>query len=156
MVGIIYELCNAPQHTWQSYAFFAVTLKKRAIEVGDLTTMAYKMRTRAIGLSVNVSDSNSKSPALKRPIDAVVGTAKMNKDSPVKNIWLIRHGESEHNTASDWGIRDPGLTDQGWRQAKALKHEPLLKGALGQYEGTEQMASTSPFINLTRKSPFLT
>jgi broad specificity phosphatase PhoE len=107
-----------------------------------------------MGLSVNVSDSNSKSPALKRPIDAVVGTARMNKDSPVKDIWLIRHGESEHNTASDWGIRDPGLTDQGWRQAKALKHEPLLKGALGQYEGTEQMASTSPFINLTRKSPF--
>jgi len=92
-----------------------------------------------MGLSVNVSDSNSKSPALKRPIDAVVGTAKMNKESPVKDIWLIRHGESEHNTASDWGIRDPGLTDQGWKQAKALKHEPLLKGALGQYEGTEQM-----------------
>jgi len=27
-----------------------------------------------------------------------------------------RHGESEHNTSSDWGIRDPGLTEKGWKQ----------------------------------------
>ncbi len=27
-----------------------------------------------------------------------------------------RHGESEHNTQSDWGIRDPGLTAIGWKQ----------------------------------------
>jgi len=111
--------------------------------------MAYKMRRRAMGLQVEVADSNSRSPALKRPMGVVPGASAMHKDSPMKSIWLIRysflkisfcsshaiverlfsakhlinrHGESEHNTTSDWGIRDPGLTEQGWKQVSLLEY----------------------------------
>lgn len=107
-----------------------------------------------MGLQVEVSDSNAKSPALKRPLGAIPGADSINKESPIKDVWLIRylalhkstlcsfycrtyylpvmsgtrcklsdlasyvnrHGESEHNTTSDWGIRDPGLTKNGWKQ----------------------------------------
>ena len=50
--------------------------------------MAYKMRLR--GLQVEVTDSNSKSPALKRPAGTVPGTDSLHKDSPVKDVWFIR------------------------------------------------------------------
>lgn len=123
--------------------------------------MAYKMRRRAMGLQVQVSDSNKMSPLLQRPIGGATGP-KTDRDA-VKSIWLIRsilemprparpcflasagrevripqniahacllatliygvcfcrHGESEHNTSSDWGIRDPGLTEKGWKQVFA-------------------------------------
>ena len=52
--------------------------------------MAYKMRQRALGLQVEVSDSNSKSPALKRPIGNVPGANLLHKDSPLKEVWFIR------------------------------------------------------------------
>ena len=41
-----------------------------------------------MGLQVEVSDSNSKSPALKRPIGSNAGN---HKDSPVKSVWLVRY-----------------------------------------------------------------
>ena len=106
--------------------------------------MAYKMRRQAMGLQVQVSDSNKMSPLLHRPVSAVAGSS-MGRDV-VKSVWLIRHGESEHNTSSDWGIRDPGLTEKGWKQAKALKHETLLKGVLGHYGPDEvaQLVIVSP------------
>ena len=50
--------------------------------------MAFKMRKRLMGLHIEVSDSNSKSPALKRPVGEHPPT---HKDSPVKTVWLIRY-----------------------------------------------------------------
>jgi len=29
---------------------------------------------------------------------------------------VSRHGEAEHNSQGDWGIRDPSLTQNGWKQ----------------------------------------
>jgi hypothetical protein len=49
--------------------------------------MAFKMRKRMMGLHIEVSDSNSKSPALMRQIGEHPTT---HKDSPVKTVWIIR------------------------------------------------------------------
>ncbi|KAI2613519.1 phosphoglycerate mutase-like protein [Hypoxylon fragiforme] len=37
-----------------------------------------------------------------------------------KTIILIRHGEAEHNIADDWQLPDPGLTEKGIEESKAL------------------------------------
>jgi hypothetical protein len=34
---------------------------------------------------------------------------------------VARHGEAEHNPTADWNLRDPALTEEGRRQAKALR-----------------------------------
>ncbi|KAI0385829.1 phosphoglycerate mutase-like protein, partial [Hypomontagnella monticulosa] len=38
-------------------------------------------------------------------------------------IILIRHGEALHNINDDWGLPDPGLTEKGIEQCKALATE---------------------------------
>ena len=38
-----------------------------------------------------------------------------------KPLAVARHGEAEHNPTADWNLRDPALTEEGRRQAKALR-----------------------------------
>ncbi|KAK4214942.1 phosphoglycerate mutase family [Rhypophila decipiens] len=38
----------------------------------------------------------------------------------MSTIYLVRHAESEHNVTKDFNIRDPGLTDLGFKQASSL------------------------------------
>ena len=42
-----------------------------------------------------------------------------------------RHGEAEHNTASEWTLRDPSLTMHGRRQARAARAALVAQGVLG-------------------------
>ncbi|KAM7185674.1 phosphoglycerate mutase family [Naviculisporaceae sp. PSN 640] len=42
----------------------------------------------------------------------------MSDSSPT--IYLVRHAESEHNVTKDFSIRDPGLTELGFKQASSL------------------------------------
>ena len=39
----------------------------------------------------------------------------------MKTLYIIRHGQAEHNVASDHSIRDPKLTQLGQEQSKAIK-----------------------------------
>ncbi|KAI1170992.1 histidine phosphatase superfamily [Nemania sp. FL0916] len=46
---------------------------------------------------------------------------------------LIRHAQAEHNSTQDYSLRDPGLTELGWKQCaelrKGLMEDPLAQQA---------------------------
>mmetsp|Transcript_8073 Transcript_8073/g.23727 ORF Transcript_8073/g.23727 Transcript_8073/m.23727 type:complete len:345 (+) Transcript_8073:87-1121(+) len=45
-----------------------------------------------------------------------------------KTIYLVRHGQAEHNVSGNLALRDPPLTAFGKRQAKVLDMAPVLQG----------------------------
>lgn len=45
-------------------------------------------------------------------------------------MWLIRHGQAEHNVFGDFSIRDPRLTRVGEEQAKAIPRSGVLPSTL--------------------------
>ena len=56
-----------------------------------------------------------------------------------------RHGEAEHNTASEWTLRDPSLTMHGRRQARAARATLADQGVLGIDEAARaQLVVASP------------
>jgi broad specificity phosphatase PhoE len=44
---------------------------------------------------------------------------------------LCRHGEAEHNSSSEWTLRDPSLTLNGRRQARSARATLMAQGLLG-------------------------
>ena len=71
-----------------------------------------------------------------------------------KRVWLIRHGEAEHNKAAGTVGReaarrmsDPGLTHLGREQARQVPADALLKDALGTSgSGRAELIVVSPLL----------
>jgi len=55
---------------------------------------------------------------LATPLSGRLSPARL--DGPPVNIYLIRHGQAQHNVTQDHLIRDPLLTALGEKQARAL------------------------------------
>eukprot|EP00961_Rhodomonas_salina_P099183 1334001-Rhodomonas_salina.2 len=86
--------------------------------------MAYRARNQAMDLHVHVHDADSSTPP-RRSVTA------FSSNEEAKSIWIVRHGEAEHNSNSDWGLRDPSLTTRGQKQVKTrclVTSEVIAKG----------------------------
>eukprot|EP00471_Norrisiella_sphaerica_P005629 CAMPEP_0184490014 /NCGR_PEP_ID=MMETSP0113_2-20130426/16931_1 /TAXON_ID=91329 /ORGANISM="Norrisiella sphaerica, Strain BC52" /LENGTH=323 /DNA_ID=CAMNT_0026873739 /DNA_START=43 /DNA_END=1014 /DNA_ORIENTATION=- len=69
------------------------------------------------------------------------------QDAQYKRVYLIRHGQAEHNVFFESGqkeigrkIRDPGLTALGVNQAKVIKQNPDLTKMIMSYKNSNEKA----------------
>src|SRR5262245_27607403 len=73
-------------------------------------------------------------------------------------MYLIRHGQSEFNavfsvTRVDPGIRDPALTEEGVRQARAAGEE--LRARRGRVEADIRRLIASPYTRAIQTSTYI-
>mmetsp|Transcript_19053 Transcript_19053/g.62724 ORF Transcript_19053/g.62724 Transcript_19053/m.62724 type:complete len:608 (-) Transcript_19053:889-2712(-) len=95
--------------------------------------MSYRKSQIGKLLRLDVGDCDSTSPI------RVSASQFLTKLTAPKSVIFIRHGEAEHNSFADWGTRDPVLTENGWSQARGLRHLAILRDALG-FNGKDKRA----------------
>eukprot|EP00960_Hanusia_phi_P053355 762026-Hanusia_phi.AAC.2 len=105
--------------------------------------MSYRRSQIGKLLHLDVGDCDSTSPV---KVSASQYLAKLARP---KTVFFIRHAEAEHNSVADWGIRDPVLTENGWNQARSLRHQAILRDALG-FSGKDKvdLPASPPFADL--------